>query len=314
MGAAGVISNHLKVGIVVSAALVFFVIFTIWLSGKQSGEATTTYSMFFHKDVSGLMLGGPVFFLGVEVGNVTRMEIIVGDPMSVRVDAEVLESTPIDTGTSASLAFQGITGVAVINMVGDPGQNLPLKTPPGFEFPVIEVRDSGLVALLSGAPRIMKKVDALLEKAGKLIGEDNQQLVTDALQNIESLSSALKEKEQAFAALPENLTVTLEEVQATLQELKNVASDVRPGLNETMQNFEKMSERLANLITRLDEWTGTNNTDMNAFLSNGLGQVPELVSDAREALREMEKLLKALREDPSMLLYKPVDDSVKAGD
>ncbi len=55
------ISNHLKVGIVVSAALAFFIVFTIWLSGKQGGEPTANYSMFFYKDVSGLMLGGPVF-------------------------------------------------------------------------------------------------------------------------------------------------------------------------------------------------------------------------------------------------------------
>jgi phospholipid/cholesterol/gamma-HCH transport system substrate-binding protein len=308
-----VVSNHLKVGVVVSAALAFFIVFTIWLSGRQGSEATTTYSMFFYKDVSGLMLGGPVFFLGVEVGNVTRMDIIAGDPMSVRVDAEVLESTPVDTGTSASLAFQGITGVAVINLVGDPGQNLPLKAPPGFEYPVIEVRDSGLAALLSGAPQIMEKVDALLEKAANLMGENNQQLISETLQNIESLSGALREKEQAFASLPENLSITLQEVQATLQELKNVAGDIRPGLAETMNNVEQMSERLATLITRLDEWAGDNSTDMNEFLNNGLGQVPELVSDARDALREMEKLLKAIREDPSMLLYKSVDDSVKAG-
>ena len=70
--------------------------------------------MFFEKDVGGLMLGGPVFYLGVGVGKVTAMDIIPGDPMRVRVDAEILESAPINSGTYASLAFQGITGVAVI--------------------------------------------------------------------------------------------------------------------------------------------------------------------------------------------------------
>jgi phospholipid/cholesterol/gamma-HCH transport system substrate-binding protein len=304
-------NTNLTVGLFVSVALAIFVVVTIWLSGRHGSEPTTNYSMFFYKDVSGLMLGGPVFYLGVEVGNVTRMEIIPGDPMSVRIDIEVLESTPIDTGTSASLAFQGITGVAVINLVGDPGMNLPLKTPPGLDYPVIEVRDSGLAALLSGAPRIIDKINALLDKAGRLIGGDNQSLVTGTLQNIESITRALQTKEESFASLPDSLSSTLNEVQQTLSELQDATRDARPGLAATMQNIEQMSERLASLTGRLDAWAGENSSDMNEFLNNGLGQVPELVSDARDALREMEKLLREIRDDPSSLLYRTADDAVK---
>jgi len=304
-------NSNLTVGIFVSAALAIFIVVTIWMSGRQGTEPTVTYSMFFYKDVSGLMLGGPVYYLGVEVGNVTRMEIIAGNPMIVRIDIEVLKTTPIDTGSSASLAYQGITGVAVINLIGDPGMNLPLKTPPGLDYPVIEVRDTGLAALLSGAPKIIDKINALLDEAGRLIGSGNQDLVTGTLENIESLTRALKTEEQAFASLPQDLSQTLGEVQKTLGELQATASEVRPGLTASMQNIEQMSERLASLTSRLDSWAGENSADMNEFLNNGLGQVPELVSDARDALREMQKLLQEIRDDPSSLVYKPADNSVE---
>ena len=303
-------NSNLTVGIFVSAALAIFIAVTIWMSGRQGTEPTVTYSMFFYKDVSGLMLGGPVYYLGVEVGNVTRMEIIPGDPMSVRIDVEVLKTTPIDTGTSASLAYQGITGVAVINLTGDPGMNLPLKIPPEMDYAVIEVRDTGLAALLSSAPKIIDKINVLLDEAGRLIGSGNQTLVTGTLENIESLTRALRSEEQAFASLPDNLSTTLGEVQSTLGELQAAASDVRPGLTSTMQNIEEMSERLASLTGRLDAWAGQNSSDMNEFLNNGLGQVPELVSDARSTLREMEKLLQDIREDPSSLVYQPADNAV----
>ncbi len=291
--------------------LAMFITVSMWLSGRQGSEELASYSMFFHKDVSGLMLGGPVFYLGVEVGNVTRMEIITGNPMSVRIDVEVLATTPIDTGTSASLAYQGITGVAVINMSGDPGMNLPLKTPPGMDYPVIEVRDSGLAALLSGAPQIMDKLNALLDDAAQLIGSNNQERVSSTLQNIESLSKALQSRQQAFASLPGNLADTMREAQNTMSELRDMAGEVKPGLSAVMQNVEQMTGRLASLSSRLDEWAGENSEDMNDFLNNGLGQVPELVSDARDALREMEKLLQEIRENPSSLVYKPADESVR---
>ena len=50
---------------------------------------------------------------------------------------------------------------------------------------------------------------------------------------------------------------------------------------------------------------------MDDFLNNGLGQVPDLVSDARDALREMEKLMQEIRDNPSSLVYKPADDSIR---
>lgn len=304
------INSHLKTGAFVLLALTLFVSVTLWLSGRQGGEPVTRYSMFFYKDVSGLMLGGPVYYLGVEVGNVTRMEIIPGDPMSVRIDIEVLDSTPVDTGTSASLAFQGITGVAVINLTGDPGMNLPLKTPPGMDYPVIEVRDSGLAALLSGAPQIMDKVNNLLDEVAGLVSDENQARVADTLQNIESLTSALKTEGESFASLPVSLTETLAEVQVTLADLRDLAVGLKPGMTATVENIEEMSERLASLTARLDAWAGENSADMGDFLDNGLGQVPDLVSDARDTLRELQKLVREIRDDPSSLVYKSADDAV----
>ena len=298
------------VGLFLSIAIAIFVMATIWLAGREGNEPMTTYSIYFENDVSGLMMGGPVFYLGVEVGTVTRMEIIPGDPMSVRVDIEVREATPIDTGTTASLLFQGVTGVAVINLTGQPGQNLPLKTPPGEDFPVIEVRDSGLAALLSGAPRLLDKVDALLDRASLLVSEQNQASIAGTLENIASVTSTLKARQDDFANLPANLNSTIQELRTLLGEFQTGAEQIRPDLEETMANIEAMSLSLGNLTGRLDEWTRSNNMDMEHFLDDGLGQVPALVSDARATLRQLQLLLQELRENPSSLLYKPADDTV----
>lgn len=304
-------NTQLAVGTFVSAALILFVAITIWLSGRQGGEAVEQYSLYFQDDVSGLMMGGPVYYLGVEVGNVTRMDIVPGDPMRVRVDIEVLASTPIDTGTSASLAYQGITGVAVINLFGDPGMNLPLKTPPGEDYPVIEVRDAGLAALLSDAPGIIERINLLLDQASGLVTPENQARVSGTLENIESLTAALKNQERALADLPLGLNETLTEIRAAVAELKAAAAEVRPGMSATVQHVEQISASMESLTSRLDAWTEDNGEDMQHFLDNGLGQVPDLVADARAVLREADKLIRELRENPSSLVYKPKDEAVE---
>jgi phospholipid/cholesterol/gamma-HCH transport system substrate-binding protein len=138
---------NLAVGLFLSVALAGVAGFAMWLAGTKGNQPMEHYSMLFEKDVSGLSLGGPVYFLGVNVGSVTAMELVPGPHIKVRVDIEVLETTPVDSGSWASLNAQGITGVTVINIVGEPGEYGPIQKTEGFDYPLIPIRQTGLSAL-----------------------------------------------------------------------------------------------------------------------------------------------------------------------
>ena len=306
----GLNNKNFAVGLFVAIALAAFVFATLWLTGKQGSEPTVHYSMYFESDVGGLMLGGPVFYLGVEVGTVRAMVIIPGNPMRVRVDAEILKSAPVNAGTYASLAFQGITGVAVIKLNADPGVHDPLKRDADSEYPVITVRDTGFSALLAKAPNIVDKLDSVLVQINQVLGEENREFVSGILGDIETVSSALASKEEAISEIPVLLQTTIEELHSTLAQIKSMAGNLEPGLSSSLENLDRAAASLAKMTERLDTWTAANDSDMNAFMEDGLGQVPALVTDARATLREIEKLVKDLREDPSRLVYKPNEDTV----
>lgn len=304
-------NRNFAVGLFVALALITFLVATLWLTGKQGTEPTVNYSMFFEKDVGGLMLGGPVFYLGVEVGTVTAMDIIPGDPMQVRVDTEVLESAPINAGTYASLAFQGITGVAVIKLNADPGSHGPLLRDEDHELPVIAVRDTGFSALLAKAPSIVDKLDSVLVQINQILGEKNREFISSMLGDLSSVTGALASKEEIISELPVLLKQAIEELHGSLAQIKTTAGKLEPGLLSAVANLEQSSLSLAKITERLDAWAAANDTDMNAFMGDGLGQVPALVADARATLREIEKLVKDLRKDPSALIYKPNDEAVE---
>lgn len=292
-------------GIFVAVALIAFVLATLWLTGKQGSEPTVNYSMFFKKDVGGLTVGGPVFYLGVEVGTVTSMNIVPGNPMRVRVDARVLKSAPIDSGTYASLAFQGITGVAVIKLYADPGVHEPLQITKDSKFPVIAVRDTGFSALLSRAPAIIEKLDSVLVQINQVLGEENRLLVSGMLEDFAGVAHELASQKEAIGEIPGLLKTSLEQIDSSLAQLKSMAVRMEPGLTASVANLEQMTANLAKMSARLEQWTATNDTDVNAFMSEGLGEVPVLVKEAQITLREVRKLVKELRDDPSALIYQP---------
>jgi phospholipid/cholesterol/gamma-HCH transport system substrate-binding protein len=249
--------------------------------------------------------------MGMTVGSVVHMDLDHNNGIRVRVDIEILETTPVNKGTYASLALQGITGVAVVNLASEPGVHEPLDEPPRGEYPRIPVRDVGFAAIISSAPEIMNKLDIVLTHAGELLGEDNQARIGNALQNVEDITASLAGSRETLADLPRDLSATLGEVRTTVGQLREVVAELRPDLTSTLANLERSSANLESLTDRFDQMMARHQDDMGRFLEEGLGQAPALMQETRQTLRDLEKLAEELRDDPSQLIHRPPADSLE---
>lgn len=303
--------RNFAVGLFVSIAIAAFVAFVIWLTGRTGDEEMSRYTLMFDRDVSGLAVGGPVKYMGMTVGSVIEMDLYSGQRIHIRVDIEIIESTPVNKGTYASLALQGITGVAVVNLASESGRHEPLNEPPRGEYPRIPVRDVGFAAILSSAPEIMVKLDNALSQAGELLGETNRTRIGNTLQNVEDLTQSLAGSRETLAALPQDLNATLTEIQGAVGQLKEVVGELRPNLTATMAKLEQSSANLESLTGRFDKLMVQHEGDMSRFIEEGLGEAPELMRETRQTLRDLEKLAAELRDDPSQLIHRPPADSLE---
>ena len=298
-------NSYLVVGIFVSVGLVTLIVMILNFAGGRSTEPNTRYTVFFQRDISGLTLGAPVRYLGVGVGQVVDMSLTTHGGTNVRIDIKVLQSTPVTTATYASLAFQGVTGVAFISLAADRDGRANELVAGDFEYPVIPARDVGLAALLSDAPQITHKVTQLLDRANQLLDENNRAALGRSLANIEKLTGLLVGDDDAMASLPDQLRTVLGEFENTLTQVQTVLNQVEPDLLATMTKLNQTSTNLASISARLDGWLTDNDRDMEQFISGGLGQMAVLITDTRNTIRELEKLLADLRENPSQLIFEP---------
>lgn len=304
-------NRNFAVGLFVSIALAAVAGFGMWLAGTKGNEPMTRYTMLYDKDVSGLSLGGPVFYLGVNVGRVASMNLVPGPQVKVRVDIDVLADTPINSGSYASLMAQGITGVQVVNIAGEPGEFKPLEKVPGEDYPLIPVRQSGLSALLADAPQTITKLNHLLDQANELLGEQNRLVIADMLQDIQSLTAELATERQTIAALPGEVQSLLTDARATMGDVRAALSAVQPGLGTTMEHLSAASANVDSLTRRVDTLLAANEVEFEHFIDQGLGQVPDLIFDLRSTLRDLQKLLKQLSEDPSQLILRTPEDALE---
>jgi len=301
----------LAVGVFVSIALLALASFAMWLAGTKGNEPMESYSVLFERDISGLSLGGPVYYMGVSVGSVSRMELIPGDPVKVQVDIQVLASTPIDQGSYASLVAQGITGVNVINISAEPGQHAPIGKPEGDHYPLIPVRQTGLSAMLAQAPDTISKLNALLDQANMLLGPENREAIAKSLSNVESMTADLAADREALASLPGDLNKLLADANQLVRQLDTAVATLQPELSATLEHAKQAAAHTESLTASLDQLLTDNEAEFEHFIDNGLGQAPEMIYDLRNTLRDLQKLLRTLQEDPSQLIHRPPNDALE---
>ena len=68
-------TNYLAVGIFVLVGTIVLFAVGFWVGDVGQTVPTTRYTVVFDRDVNGLSEGGPVRYMGVDVGEVTTIEL-----------------------------------------------------------------------------------------------------------------------------------------------------------------------------------------------------------------------------------------------
>ena len=303
-------TNYLAVGVFILLGTVALLVVGFWVAEVGQTVPTTRYTVIFERDVNGLSEGGPVRYMGVDVGHVASIQLSRADGTAIEVAIDVASSTPVDSGTYASLAYQGITGVAFVNLAADPSEHGQLTVPAGQDYPIIRTRDVGIAAILNSGPDVLARVNSILDAADLLLGEENRNSTTQILQNLEQITAALAEERVALSGIPVRVNESLDKLQATLDLAGDITTEVRPDLVATVRNLRHTTDSLANSTGRVEQWLVQNDAAIDSFLSGGVGETAALMTDTRAAMRELEKLSTKLRNDPSYIIYKPKLDPV----
>ncbi|MEL7538048.1 MAG: MlaD family protein [Pseudomonadota bacterium] len=307
-------NKYLVVGGFAIAVIVGAIAMVLILADDSSAERLDRYMIPFEQNVNGLSIGAPVTYLGVRVGSVISIKLANDSNREVDVLVEVYESTPISNATYATLTPQGVTGVTIIGLSADVELEAtpldPANTIDGLL--VIPSRRGGIAALLSSGGEISTQLSLVLHRMNELLSDDNIESVSGTLTSLALLTDELAARRQALAGIPNELKSTLAEFRGAVANLNGVLSDASPKVPAILSSLQDVSENLAEVSDRLNTLTADSEGELATFLEGGLGQTPSLMSETRIVLRDLQKLLRELRDDPSLVIYKPNTNDVEA--
>jgi len=263
--------KYIVVGLFLVALSAASVGFVLWMYGYRGKEEYKTYVILTEESISGIDVGSPVRYKGVNVGKVTGIEIHPKDPNVVVIFMKIKKGVPIGKDTVARIKPIGITGLSYISLSGGKDREPYMVMINGKSYPMIRLE-------LSEIQRVSRSLPELLANANRLLIRINRMFSDKNIENFSRISENLK-----------RATAKLEELEDKLKELAEEYYTVG-------KKAEPLMERLNSLITTLNGTTTT-------FKEDTLKELKKAIRDSRRLIHQMESLTRKLKNDPSIFIH-----------
>ena len=301
-------SHALAAGSFVLLVAALLAALAMWLTSDQG--VTKSFELSSHEAVTGLQPQAAVRFKGVSVGRVTDIGFDPDLPGNVLIRIAVQTDAPLTPTTFATLSFQGITGLAFVQL-DDDGVATPVNPERGSNgVPRLPLRNSQLGELSDKVPVLLAQVQEATQRLNHLLGDENQKNFALALQGAAQSSASIQRLTQslerslsqrvdpALAALP----LLAASTEKTLGALQASAADV----SRTAQAFTVTAERLnasGGTLERLSQGSSALAQAADNLNGSTLPRINQVSEDAARTLRQLNRSITGLSDNPQALLF-----------
>ena len=297
--------------ILVGGFVLFFlsglIAFSIWIAKVDLDAEYTDYDIYFEGTVSGLYKRSVVFYSGIPVGDVRDITLAPNDAQKVRVWIRLKAEVPVTEGATARLEFQGLTGVAYIELKGGPPGGAPLVPFHEQERAVIDAEFSAYQAVFEGAPNLLNQAIKAVVQVQKLISDENVASITSMLHNADQLTANLARGTQDI----ETVVAEARAVLATASKAAENVSALAAAGNDLLQEdavklvaeATKAMQDAQNVMKRVDRLIAANEETVTQFVSGSLPEVSRMIIDLRSTSQSLSRLMERIEKNPAEVIF-----------
>jgi phospholipid/cholesterol/gamma-HCH transport system substrate-binding protein len=286
-------SREVTVGVIVTLAIVVFILGTMWLSGRSVHSGNVVRIQF--ANVSGLKRASPVRVSGVNVGKVERIEFL--DVGKVLVIASLPPKIRPRIDAEAKIVSVTLVGDYAVDL--DPGR-APEILPPGKV--ILGTQDLGL----SGrALELSDRADSILIGAQAIVNQKTAEQLRSTLTALEGTLKASERTMRIYSDSSHGPTAELTKTMAAFRQL-TVRLDstlANPALARTLSRSDTLTGNLAAMTAQMRS-TGERLDTLLAAVNRGQGTLGKFATDSglyydmRDLSKSMKELLDELKKHP----------------
>jgi len=316
-------AHHLLIGSFTLAVVVAGFLFVLWIGKLEIDRRFAYYDIAFDQSVSGLSVTADVRYQGIPVGEVTRIWIDPNQPDRVRVTIAVehRDDIRIRENTVATLEYQGVTGVAIIQLEtgppvdenGNPVPELKAVFDPLGDLPRIPSRRSGLDSIFASFPKLLERTEEVLVEVRDLL-RDNRDSVGKTLENVEAITRVIRDQEDEIrklladaAKISGDLSASTGDIKELVGELRSLSTTAKTVLEsdvvKTLDSVAFAASSIGVLAEDGSRLIQSNEEAVEAFTSQGLAQFALLIAEFRILVSTLDRVAQRLESDPSSFIF-----------
>lgn len=267
----------------------------IWWLG-QSDESTTAYVLETRRNVTGLNVQAQVRYRGIRAGKVESIEPDGNDSRLLLVRVSIDSRFKLTRASTATLGYQGVTGLAYVLIEDDGSSTEPLAAI-GGDPARLPMKPTLLDTLGDRAGDIVGQISTVSIRLGQLLDEKNVRNLSRTMENVAMASEAMRELPQVMASLREALSErNLRGLRQILAHVEKTAGEAAPLAVEMREMVKHMSA----LAQRVEQVAGSTGNELNR---ETLPRAHALMDELTVSSRQLSRILDSLESNPRMLLF-----------
>ena len=288
-------SHALLAGLFTLVLAIAAILLAMWFNRDR--VVRVPYEMATKLSVPGLNPQADVRYRGLDVGKVDEILFDPNTPGQILVHISVKPDTPMTQSTYGVLGYQGVTGIAYVQLDDDGSKPIKLSSSKQH-LARIEMRPSLFDNLQTRGLAILKQTEEMTLRLNRLMTPENQEVMLSAFSNVSKAATAIE-------GIPRALAPTLEKLPA----LTNQADRTLASIGTLSRDVSKLSTNINGLTTNLQAPDGALNRISGAAdqLSSAALKIEQkvipLTSDTRTTLRTMNRTLETLNTRPQSILF-----------
>ncbi|MGZ5181446.1 MAG: MlaD family protein [Ramlibacter sp.] len=300
-------AHALAAGLFVVVLAALLLLLAAWLT-RDSGQRDP-YEISTRETITGLQEQAPVRLRGIDVGKVTRIGFDPKAQGNVLVRLEIAHGAPITRETFASLSFQGVTGLAFVQL-DDNGKPAPLLEPNDASPPRIPLRPGLLSKLSDQGEKILDQVDQITARVNTLLDEKNQKGLTSAVDHVAQAAADISRLSTTvdtvltaqFGPQKVDIPSLVKRTDTALASLRDTSDEARAAIHQIGVTATRLNEK-GGAIDRLASGTEALSHAADAFNSATLPRINRATEDTSRAVRQLSRTVNGINDNPQSLIF-----------
>jgi phospholipid/cholesterol/gamma-HCH transport system substrate-binding protein len=283
-------------GIFTITLLVAAVLFGIWFNRDR--VQYDPYLIATTQSVPGLNPQAAVRYRGLEVGKVDAIDFDPKMAGQILVHLSIDPATPITKTTYATLGYQGVTGIAYIQLddesVGSPAlgtsKNNPSRIPlhPGL-FDQLEKRGT---AILEQAEEVTKKLNDLLST-------ENRKTIVNAFGDVSAAAQGYKDIAARLDPAVQKIPALVERTDNALRSVDTLANEA----SKVARSLQGPDGAVHRITASVDRATTSVEAVASGIELETLPGVTGLADETKSSMRAIRRTMNNLSDRPQSILF-----------